>query len=183
MTQSNDPDRREPQGADMMNKSFGTDNKADDVIFLERLVPARRQRRPQTGDVFRVRIVSGEYYFGLVVDGDMAVGPLAPGSILVVVFECCSKSGQFSDVDEIVNRPLLMPPAIVNQRPWTLGYAEKVGSTDKQPDIHYVFDDLVFGGLVDRHGQKVRQRQSDLAGVWGLGNEKTLEDKIENALR
>lgn len=147
---------------------------------LERLTG--RQRRPTTGDIFRVRVVGGKYYFGLVVDGSMAIGPMAPGSILVVIFTGGSDTGELEDVSELLQRRLLTPPVIVNQRPWTLGYAEKLGSTDEQPDVKYVFDDVPFGKLVDRFGQEVPPGDYDLIGVWGLGNEGTLGDKIVAAL-
>lgn len=142
-----------------------------------------RQKRPKTGDVFRVRTVADDYYFGLVIDGSMETGPLASGSILLVIFEGSSTSSPLLALDEIVKRQILMPPTIVNQRPWTLGYAETLGNTDQRPDIEYVLDRLSIGKLVNRHGQEVQRRSDGLVGVWGLGNEKTLADEIERAVR
>lgn len=143
---------------------------------------SKRQKRPATGDIFRVRTVDGEYFFGLVVDGDMPIGPMARGSILVIVFAEGSKSGDLEHPDDLFERPLLMPPAIVNQRPWTLGYAEKVGTTTRLPAGNFVFDDFAFGRLVDRHGTQVKATSDEPVGVWGLGNEHTLADKIASAI-
>ncbi|GAA4474200.1 Imm26 family immunity protein [Phytohabitans houttuyneae] len=148
----------------------------DDEIALDRLT--KRQKRPETGDVFRIRLANADYYFGLVLDGDMKVGPLAPGSIAVVVFSGGSASGEPGELDELPDRPLLMPPAIVNQRPWTLGYAEKIGTTDRRPGISLKFVDRGRGKVFDMYGKEVVAVPDDLTGVWGVGNEHTLADKI-----
>jgi hypothetical protein len=153
----------------------------DEEIKLEKLVG--RQRRPKTGDIFRVRVIGGEYYFGLVVDGDMEIGPFGPGSILTVVFEGATVSGTLEDMDRLCERPLLMPPQIVNQRPWTLGYAEKIGTTDYMPEMDYMFEDLAFGKFVDRYGNEIKPPpDNNLVGWWALGNEWTLADVIVEAL-
>jgi hypothetical protein len=140
-----------------------------------------RQKRPASGDVFRVR-VDETYYFGLVVDGNMAIGPMAPGSILSVMFAGNSDSGVLEDLDRLCERPLLMPPDILNQRAWTLGYAEKIGTTDCRPKLNYVFRDPGFGKFVDRYGKETTPDSSELIGVWALGNEYSLSDAIVEAI-
>jgi hypothetical protein len=118
----------------------------------------------------------------MVVDGSMARGPMGPGSILAVVFEGSSTSGKIDDPDSLAARRLLMPPFIVNQRPWTVGYAETIATTDRLPDVDYVFDDFAFGRLVDRNGAGVEATRSESVGEWGLGNEYTLANNMTNAL-
>ena len=142
-----------------------------------------RQKRPATGDVFRVRFADSPYYFGLVVDGNMAVGPMAPGSILVTIFSGGSESGEIEDFDELVQRPLFMPPAIVNQRPWTLGYAERVGAVEQFPRRDYFFWRPSLRQHYTQHGDAVSPPQDDSeVGIWGLGNEQTLSAKMDLAL-
>ena len=150
-------------------------------IQLQKLVS--HQRRPASGDIFRVRLISGVYYFGLVVDGNMEVGPMAPDSILSIVFKDSSNSGLLESVDQLQYDTLLMPPHITNQRPWTTGYAEKIGSTDRLSKMNFVFKDFGFGAFVDRFGHQVEPpTDGDLVGVWGVGNEWTMSEAITEAI-
>ncbi len=71
----------------------------DEPLQLQKLVG--RQRRPSTGDIFRVRLLNGNYYFGLVVDGNMEVSPMAPGAILSVIFKESSRVGILEGIDQL----------------------------------------------------------------------------------
>lgn len=169
---------------------------SDEPVRLEKL--AGRQRRPATGDVFRIRVLGGPYYFGLVVDGNMEVGPMAPGSILTVIFQGSSDSGELSDFDALCRRVLLIPPIIVNQRPWTVGYAQKIGQTTARPEIDYTFYSYAFGKYVNQQGQEVanfsygeftdptgkriKVDPKTLIGTWGVGSEWALADEVMTAL-
>jgi len=153
----------------------------DHAPHLEKITG--RQKRPATGDAFRVKLLGGDYYFGLVVDGKMAVGPMAPGSILAVVFAGSSATGTLTNPDELCERSLLMPAQILNQRPWTMGYAEKIGTTERFPKVDYVLKSYGFGIFVDRYGNEVVAPSRDTPiGVWGIGDESILSEAISEAV-
>lgn len=138
-----------------------------------------RQSRPATGDVYRIKVIDGPYYFGVVVDGDFT-GPMGPGAILSILFSGASDDGEAPVPDELVTRPLLIPPFIVNQRPWTSGYAEKLALKAEPPPLDYVFWRPATGTYVDVTGQAMPQppTTTGMIGEWGVGNEFTLSDDI-----
>ncbi len=153
----------------------------ENVMVLEKLVG--RQRRPVTGDLFRVKIVGGDYYFGMVVDHDMEVSPIGRGGILALVFSGGSVTGLMGDFGMLIERPLLIPAKISNQRLWTMGYAEKIGTTSCAPPSGLVFRDLKYEEVYfDRFGREVPRPVEGFIGVWGLGNEYAMSGMIADAL-
>jgi hypothetical protein len=77
-----------------------------------------------------------------------------------------------------------MPPCILNQRLWTIGYAEKIGTTSCTPPIDYIFENLAFGTFVDRYkGQVATPSDKKLVGTWGTGNEYTMSLEVAKVLR
>lgn len=154
----------------------------DEPMILEKL--RKRQARPATGEVFRIKVVDGRHFFGLVVDADLD-GPMGPGAILAVILAGSSESGEPPAPDELRARPLLIPPFIVNQRPWTLGYAERIALRADPPDVPLVFWHPVTQRYVDSTGRPIASDPPDppMVGDWSVGNELTLADSLTVHLR
>ena len=117
--------------------------------------------------MFRLRLVDGDYYFGMVIEGNIEAGPFSPFGVLAVLFAGSSADGVLTDPDSLADRQLLIPPFIVYPRPWTVGYAEKIGEARRFPRVDYVFNDLAFRKHVDQHGNEVEVPKGITVGDCG----------------
>lgn len=106
-----------------------------------------------------------------------------PGAYLIYVYRHRAAEAAVSSSD-LKPGDLLIPPAFVNQLGWTKGYFLPIGSAVVRPEDrlpHPCFFDGLRGTYVDASGQPIEHR-SEPCGDWGLGNHRSLDVKISDAL-
>lgn len=154
--------------------------KADYPFSLVKL--SGRQKRPMMGDLFRVQLTDNRYFFGLVL-GEIAIGPVQLPTIAAVIFSGSSESGRVDDFVELTQRELQVPPQLLSQRPWTTGYAQKIGHLDVVPEFQLIFRDPAFEKWRNEHGDEIGVPPPGVAsGIWGMGDERTLSDELMASL-
>lgn len=138
--------------------------------------------RPRDGDVFVARI--GETTCpGRVVSTQAKAGP-SMTAILTYVFqpveEGWSPEGQREAL--AVSR-LLVPPFLVNAKPWTQRYFCRVANLDfaagERLEPHCFRDSR--GWFFDEHGQRT-DAPVEPVGPWGLQSVRTVDDMLSDAL-
>jgi hypothetical protein len=141
-----------------------------------------RGRRPAAGDVFTARL-AGHKLMGLVVGADLH-GVEAPmgGDNLVYVYDP-ERWPDAIPTDQVEPDDLLIPPSFTNQRPWTIGYFQKVGSvalTDKHRLRQHCFrveEDYYVDERSNRLPHKIEP-----CGDWVLGSTEWIDDQASDAL-
>lgn len=125
----------------------------------------------------------GDYLFGRVVAGplDRSVAPM-PGSFLVYIYRHRSPEPA-PNHDELRRDCLLIAPAFVNQLGFTKGYLNVV---DNRPvENADLLPNHCFrrwnGDYLDERGRPLKAR-TEPCGEWGLGNYRTLDDQLSDAL-
>lgn len=147
---------------------------------LRVLEPTRR--RPLVGDIFAGELLDGRWIFGRVVRTDAeALGPGGGAYVLVYIYDSPSESVDIRP--PLTPDRLLIPPEMVNRRPWTRGYFRTIenrpiGREDTLPQHCFIADSGLYR---DEYGATLTG-PSDPVGQFGLGNERTLDDKISLAL-
>lgn len=140
-------------------------------------------RKPTAGDFFAMGLPDGEFVFGRVIDGPLerSRAPM-PGAYLIYVYAHRSAEPSL-DLDALVPSNLLFAPAFVNQLGWTKGYFLPVGS------MPVSVEDRLPRHCFRRHNGTFLDEQGNLldapvepCGNWGLGNHRSLDDRISEAL-
>ena len=143
----------------------------------------RSNKKPQSGDIFAMQIPDGRYLFGRVIESNLS-GDLAPmpTSNLVYVYRVFSDTKSVP-LEELTTANLLIPPKFVNRKLWTLGYAETVAHapvhTEDRLAQHSFLN--IGVGYVDEFGRPLSSK-IEPCGVWAMGNHRTLDDEISQAL-
>ncbi|MGI8685529.1 MAG: immunity 26/phosphotriesterase HocA family protein [Acidimicrobiales bacterium] len=140
-------------------------------------------RRPTAGDLFSMQLESKRFLFGRVVDGPLPTGraPM-PGAYLVYVYRDEHRDPE-PDQGRLTPENLLVPPAFINQLGWTKGYFISVANRPVLP--HDRLRQHCFarfnGTFLDENGSLL-DGPSEPCGEWGLGNHRTLDDAVSDAL-
>lgn len=140
---------------------------------------SRAPRRP--GDVFAYLMPDGLFRFGRLIS-TTASGAGFEGVHLVYFYKGVSPD-KFSP-PRLSREELLVPPILVNQKPWTLGYFEVIerralGPHDVLP-VH-CFRDLLRGRFYDDKSRQLANR-IEPCGIWGLQSYRTVDDELSKAL-
>jgi hypothetical protein len=140
-------------------------------------------RKPTAGDIFAIGLPTDAYIFGRVVAGPLPRerAPM-PGAYLVYVYRHRSIRPK-PEIAELGPQNLLIPPVFINQLGWTKGYFLPVGSQPIRPPDRlprHCFRRWT-GECLDDTGQPL-PAPTEPCGEWALGNHRTLDDQISQAL-
>jgi hypothetical protein len=147
---------------------------------LRVLQPSREKRLP--GDIFALQVRAGEYLYGRLIRADARVLPGVDCN-LVYIYRFSSRDPR--RVSTLLPTELLIAPALVNQKPWTLGYFQKIEHRPLLADVdvlpgHCFVDSR--GKHHDELGREQSHRRDVPCGVWGVGNHRTVDDDVSRAL-
>lgn len=144
----------------------------------------RSRSNPVTGDYFAIKLDLG-YLFGRVVDtkARWAEGDHIKDANLIYIFRRLWPEMSLPDTAYLLPGELLIPPMVINDRPWSMGYFEKVASASIEPAEklarHYFRD--VRNRYFDEYAVEV-QNPSGPVGVLGLESFLTVDSAVEKAL-
>jgi hypothetical protein len=147
----------------------------------------RSNKKPRAGDIFAMRLPSGESLYGMVVlpeqPREHAPMPLA---ILIYIYDLVSKN-QTSDYTALTPSRLLIPPVWTNTKGWTVGVFKtvgerQIGKADVLPRHCFERPMLRPGPVyVDEHGVEIESRVEP-CGSWSLASYRAIDDRISEAL-
>ena len=146
------------------------------------LRPSREKREP--GDVFVYQMPDELYRFGRLIARGVAVGGFEPSPIQHLVYFYRGESSSKSDLPNLQQLNLLVPPLVVNQKPWTLGYFERVARlpiSSGESLASHCFRDSLRGRFFDEHGHQL-DRSVEPCGEWALQSYRTVDDALSAAL-
>jgi hypothetical protein len=154
----------------------------------ELLVKQKPSRKAvKEGDIFTLKFVTGDYYFGCVVctQAKQHMG-MAKKPFLLYLYNAFSK--EKSEIPDFKKENLLIAPFYGLIQDWTTGYAETVASrplgADEVFSPHYMFSRLYkryYDGFGNEIGPPPPGCQTPV-GSEGLGNLATLDLDIREAL-
>lgn len=103
---------------------------------------------------------------------------MGPGAILTVIVQAPSVTGEFPGIQSR-NRNLFSAPMIINQRLWTLGYADSVDAMYEIDSGNFRFWRAATERFVDVNGKSTDAPfATQEAGIWGVGTEFTVSDLV-----
>jgi len=151
---------------------------------LQLLAPSRRNVRE--GDIFTMQLPDSSYLFGRVVRTDADC--FAPGCILIYIFSY-RETAPLPPRGLLV-RDLLIPPRTINRLGWSRGYFQTIGNRafedGERLAIHYFKPNVRRTGgpeYVDEDGRSLASPPDGVpVGSSGLGNYRTVDDEISDAL-
>lgn len=145
------------------------------------LQPSRKRRLP--GDVFVYQMPDAMFRFGRLIATDV---PVFGAAHMVYFFRGASVDKVAPQ--EVHPADLLMPPLLMNQKPWTLGYFEVIERRPlKSGDILAVH---CFRSMMLRYGKYQYfndcgcelEQPVEPCGYWSLSSYRTVDDKLSDAL-
>ena len=149
-------------------------------INLEILSPSRK--KPKIGDVFVIKPVGHDYYFGQVIKTDVDSGFSKVNNFLIYVFNSTSKD--FAAVPKLSRTNLLISPMVVNMKPWTLGYFQFVRNnplTEVLPEHSFLCP--IRKVYFNEYGQKqAKSVDGILAGRSGLASYRAVSEEVSQVL-
>ena len=149
-----------------------------DNTNLRVLHPSRARRR--AGDIFVAQVRDGELLFARLISTAAEVFSGVSCNLLYVYQDTSTSE---SELPALSKERLLIAPQLLNQKPWTLGYLKRVGheilGEDDVLSKHRFRD--VSGRLRDEKGTEVGD-PAEPCGQFGVGNHRTLDDAISEAL-
>jgi hypothetical protein len=148
---------------------------------LRVLKPSREKRIP--GDYFAYEMPDGIRRFGRLVAREVGVGFDPDPAQHLVYFYNCDDSGEF-DPESLNPHSLLVPPLVVNAKPWTLGYFERVARIPLvEGDVlpRHTFYSVARDRYLDESGSEVPKPIGE-CGAFGLHSYLTVDDELSNAL-
>lgn len=144
------------------------------------LVPSRARRRP--GDVFAYQMPDGLFRFGRLVSTTSRIGPMR--GVHLVYFYKGAAASLVPPLQQMRPRDLLVAPVLINQKPWTLGYFQRVAALPLAPSdtlpVH-CFRCPSTGEYFDDRNQQLRAGVEP-CGVYGLNSYRTVDDELSAAL-
>jgi hypothetical protein len=146
------------------------------------LRPSREKREP--GDVFVYQMPDGLYRFGRLVARDIAVGGFERSPAQHLVYFYRGESATKDVLPDLDNLDFLVPPLVVNQKPWTLGYFERVARapiTAGQRLPTHCFRDSLRGRYFDETGSELSS-PVEPCGEWALQSYRTVDDTLSSVL-
>lgn len=146
---------------------------------LEQLT--RSRKRVRAGDVFSLRPVGHDFFFGRVVDTDSTLGNWH-GVLLVYIYDLTSSRNELPSLDLLRPPSLLLPPVGTGSQAWTRGFFETVGHVPLEPsDLLAQHCFKVLGRdndvYVDERGCSLEQR-TEPVGRYAFESYETIGDEI-----
>jgi len=143
----------------------------------------RSRHRPERGEVFVMKLASGDFLFGRVVlaEPPRQEAPM-PSAYLIYVYNV-RRAESTIDWAELRPERLLIPPVWINRMPWTKGYFEAIGSGELDASdllSQHCFRDWT-GTHRDEKGRGL-PGPAEPCGDWGLSSYRWLDDHISDAL-
>lgn len=143
----------------------------------------KTRQLPKRGDVFVVKINSQQYYyFGRIIKIDVNSGFDLNEGILIYIYN--EKSKDKSKIpDNFDKNKLLIPPMMVNRKPWTTGYLETLKNIPlKESDFFqlHCFRDPVRGWLFDEYGNRLEHELDCPTGPYGLSSVLGINTRLSN---
>ena len=140
------------------------------------------RKQLHAGNVFSLRYGESRYLFGRIIALDVAFGGFPGGCIRVHVYKKENDSDKIPEA--LIDSDLLIAPQHINRLGFSRGYMPVVGNiplcdADIRNDICYY--DAARSRFVDELGQALG-RPKKIVGEFGLGNYRTMDDKISEAL-
>lgn len=141
--------------------------------------------KPQSGDVFAIRLPDETHIFGRVIDADIK-DPLRapmPGAYLIYIYGERSAAME-PDLAALTTDRLLLPPVFINKMPWTKGYFATVQQNALEPTdrlARHCFWSAGRGIYVDENRNPL-PHEIQPCGDWGLSSYRWLDDQISDAL-
>lgn len=148
------------------------------------LQPSRKRRLP--GDVFAYQMPDGMFRFGRLIAMDVPLFGANIGTNMVYFFRGASLDKVAPQ--ELQPTDLLLPPLLVNQKPWTLGFFEVI---DRRPlkagetlAVHCFRSPLLRYGRVQYFNEAgIEIEQSvEPCGFWALHSYRTVDDALSDVL-
>lgn len=143
--------------------------------------PCRKALRE--GDVFSLRYGESRFLFGRVIALDVQFAGFRGGCIRVHIYR--KENNSDTVPQELIESGLLIAPQHINHVGFSRGYMPVVGNIpicreDSRDDVCYF--DAARSRFVDESGQVLNQA-TDIVGEFGMGNYRTMDDKISEAIR
>lgn len=136
----------------------------------------------EAGDIFVYKMKKHPYGYGRVIRTNVTMMEAWGGIIMVYVYDAFSEDK--NAIPTLNRNRLLIPPILINRRPWTKGFFETVAKLPLQKgDVLPVhcFHAIFPTRYVDEEGKELRDR-IEPCGVFGLGNEYTTDVELSRAL-
>lgn len=154
---------------------------------FEYLISMRKSRKkPQEGDVFVLQPIEGEFYFGKVIQTNLkSIDSFVNGMTLIYVYQYSSNNKELPGTLE--NEELLIPPVVVNNRPWTMGYFETIGNvgvSESERNVDFAFWDVLREKYVDftTKEEMVLKHEPKYRSILGLGSYGVIGKEVHKAL-
>ena len=154
---------------------------------FEYLISMKKSRKkPKEGDVFVLQPIEGVFYFGKVIQTNVeSIDSFVNAMTLIYVYQYSSISKEMPDVLE--DEELLIPPVVVNYRPWTMGYFETIGNvgvSESERNVDFAFWDVLREKYVDiTTGQAiVLKHEPKYRSIFGLGSYGVVGKEVHKAL-
>jgi hypothetical protein len=153
----------------------------------ELLLPQKKSRRAiAVGDVFTIKLTTGDYYFGRVIsDKADQYPPTEESFYLVYLYNAKSKIKE--DIPKLDKNDLLIPPYFTVSQDWTSGYSETIKNIslteDDVLDQHYFYNPIFkvyndgFGNVIDKPDS-----ENAIVGQDGLASRALFDKEIRSAL-
>lgn len=148
---------------------------------LRVLCPSREKRVP--GDFFAYEMPDGIKRFGRLIARAVGIGFEAHPVQHLVYFFAGDEAGEFNPT-KLSPHKLLIPPLVVNQKPWTLGYFQRVARIPlAEEDVlpTHCFYCPWRNKYLDEAGRELRWRVEP-CGDFGLHSYRTVDDQLSEAL-
>ena len=158
----------------------------------ELLLPQERSRKqPKLGELFQLKLSTGNYLLGRVINTDARIGFEEESYLLIYLY-----SHLFSEIDseqldkfDFEAKNLLVPPFFSLKKFWTIGYALTIANREiiesEVYPVHYFYD-MLYKKYYDENGNLLEPpTESDTfpIGVCGFGNLTTLDLDIRKVLK
>lgn len=139
------------------------------------------RKRLLVGDIFVMQFPDNRYLFGRIMKLDASFGGFKNGCIKTHIYDYISNT-PIPPV-ELTTKSLLIPPQWINKLGFSRGYLSVVANV---PLSNHNFQDTAcynngVGKYLTEDGIELN-KPTELIGFYGLGNYRTLDDKISEAI-
>ncbi len=149
-------------------------------INLELINKSRKRLKP--GDIFALKPIGHDYYFGRVVSTTAHCGFGPPKAILIYIYNAHSK--EKDKIPKLDKNNLLIPPCMINRLGWSRGYFENVEFKEFDPreilELHCFWDPIKKIYVNEKEEQINKAYES--VGLFALGNYRTVDRRVSKAL-
>ena len=143
----------------------------------------RSNKEPEIGDIFIIQPEKELYYYGKVIQTKInSINVFYKGMYLIYIYDKWTR-GKKSDIN-LDSIPLLIPPMIVNKRPWTMGYIETIKKSyvsDYDLSIDYGFWDVLRNKHYDIK-DNILLYAPEYSGIYGLSSYGAIAKEVHRAI-